>query len=160
MTPPAAWASTRNTSFIGAEVNHLWPCRVYSPSAADGRASVTFARTSDPPCFSVIPMPASAPRFSASGRRPGSYVVDASSGVHSFAIASSTRSAGMAAYVIEIGQPCPGSVCDQAMKPAARRTCACGDSDSQGAAARPCPTARSISQCHDGWKATSSIRFP
>ena len=86
--------------------------------------------------------------------------MDASSGVHSFAIASSTRSAGIAAYVIEIGQPCPGSVCDQAMKPAARRTCACGESDSQGAAARPCPTARSISQCHDGWKATSSIRFP
>ena len=86
--------------------------------------------------------------------------MDASSGVHSLAIASSARSAGIAAYVIEIGQPCPGSVCDQAMKPAARRTCACGESDSHGAAARPCPTARSISQCHDGWKATSSIRFP
>ena len=28
VTPPAACASTRNTSFIGAEVNHLWPCRV------------------------------------------------------------------------------------------------------------------------------------
>ncbi len=28
VTPPAACASTRKTSFIGAEVNHLWPCRV------------------------------------------------------------------------------------------------------------------------------------
>ena len=61
---------------------------------------------------------------------------------------------------MEIGQPWPGSVCDHAMKPAARRTWACGESDSQGVAARPCPIARSISQCHDGWKATSSIRLP
>ena len=82
---------------------------------------------------------------------PGSYVVAASAGVHSLASASSVRSAGTAAYVIEIGQPWPGSVCDQAMKPAARRTWACAESDSQGAAWRPCPTARPISQCHDGW---------
>ena len=87
-------------------------------------------------------------------------MVDARSGVHSLAIASSVRSAGTAAYVIEIGQPWPGSVCDQAMNPAARRTWACGESDSHGVAASPCPTARSISQCHDGWKATSSIRLP
>jgi len=33
--------------------------------------------------------------------------------------------AGTAAYVMEMGQPWPGSVCDQAKKPAARRTCAC-----------------------------------
>ena len=26
--PPGAWASVRNTSDIGAEVNHLWPTRV------------------------------------------------------------------------------------------------------------------------------------
>ena len=58
-------------SFIGAEVNHLWPCRVYSPSADVGRASVTLARTSEPPCFSVIPMPARAPRFSASRPQAG-----------------------------------------------------------------------------------------
>ena len=105
VSPPGAWASTRKTSFIGAEVNHLWPCRVYSPSTEVGRASVTLARTSEPPCFSVIPMPASAPAFSATGRSPKSYVVDASLGVHSLASASSTRSAGTAAYVIEIGQP-------------------------------------------------------
>ncbi len=28
VSPSGAWASTRNTSFIGAEVNHLCPCRV------------------------------------------------------------------------------------------------------------------------------------
>ena len=160
VTPASVWASTRNTSFIGAEVNHLCPWRVYSPSVDVGTARVTLARTSEPPCFSVMPMPASAPRLPATGRSPGSYDVDASSGVHSLASASSARSAGTAAYVIEIGQPCPGSVCDQAMKPAARRTWACGLSDSHGVAASPWPTARSISQCHEGWKSTSSTRLP
>ena len=66
----------------------------------------------------------------------------ASSGVHSLASASSARSAGTAAYVIEIGQPWPGSVCDQARKPAARRTCACGSPASccsHGAACSPWP---------------------
>ena len=72
VTPSGACASTRNMSFIGAEVNHLWPCRVYSPCTDVGRASVWLVRTSEPPCFSVIPMPARAPAFSASGRRPGS----------------------------------------------------------------------------------------
>ena len=128
-----------------------------------GRASVTLARTSEPPCFSVIPMPHSAPRFSLTGRSPGSYVVEASSGVHSLASASSTRSAGIAAYVIEIGQPWPGSVCDQARNPAARRRCASGSPSacrSHGVAASPWPTARSISQCQAGWNSTSSIRLP
>ncbi len=27
VSPPGAWASTRNTSDIGAEQNHLWPVR-------------------------------------------------------------------------------------------------------------------------------------
>ena len=27
LSPPGAWASTRNTSHIAAEVNHLWPVR-------------------------------------------------------------------------------------------------------------------------------------
>ena len=136
-SPSCACASTRKTSFMGAEVNHLWPCSVYSPSTWVSLASVTLARTSEPPCFSVMPMPASAPAFSATGRIPGSYVVAASAGVHSLASVSSTRNAGTAAYVIEIGQPWPGSVWDQAKKPAARRTWACGSSEVQGAACRP-----------------------
>src|SRR5690606_24525732 len=100
-------------SFIGAEQNHLWPRSTYSPSTPVGVASVTFARTSDPPCFSVIPIPASSPDLSAGGVRPKSYVVAASPGTHSFACSSSTRSAGTAAYVIDSGQPLPGSTCDQ-----------------------------------------------
>ena len=28
LNPPGAWASTRNTSLMAAEVNHLWPVRV------------------------------------------------------------------------------------------------------------------------------------
>ncbi len=72
VTPASAWASTRNTSFIGAEVNHLCPCSVYVPSVSVGRASVTLARTSEPPCFSVMPMPASTPSLVAGTRRPGS----------------------------------------------------------------------------------------
>ena len=133
----------------------MCPCRVYQPSSAVGTAWVWLARTSEPPCFSVMPMPASAPVFSGAGRTPGSYDRAASSGVHSWAIASSARSAGTAAYVIEMGQPWPGSVCDHARKPAARRRWACASPASccsHGAAWRPWPTARSISQCHDGWK--------
>ena len=72
VTPPSACASTRKTSFIGAEVNHLCPCSVYSPSTDVRRASVTLARTSEPPCFSVIPMPASAPSLVDGARTPGS----------------------------------------------------------------------------------------
>ena len=36
------------------------------------RAVVVLARTSQPPCFSVMPMPKSAPAFSAAGRSPAS----------------------------------------------------------------------------------------
>src|SRR5436305_3925374 len=50
--PRGACASTRNASLIGAEQNHLCPVRRHaSPS---GTARVVLARTSEPPCFSVI----------------------------------------------------------------------------------------------------------
>ncbi len=68
--PPSAWARTRNASHIGAEKNHLWPVISYSapgPPPLSGRATVVLARTSEPPCFSVIPIPASAPGFSVAG---------------------------------------------------------------------------------------------
>ena len=42
----------------------------------DGSARVVFARTSEPPCFSVIDMPASSPAFVAGGLRPNAYVVE------------------------------------------------------------------------------------
>ena len=71
LSPPGACASTRKPSDIGAEQNHLCPVISYS-SAARGTARVVFARTSEPPCFSVMAMPDSRPRLPSGGRSPGS----------------------------------------------------------------------------------------
>ena len=60
---------------MGAEQNHLWPTSRYAPPgppAPSGKARVLFARTSEPPCFSVMAMPTVTPRFSAMGRRAAS----------------------------------------------------------------------------------------
>ncbi len=73
--PSSVWASTRKRSDIGAEQNHLWPISSYSPPgppAPRGVAKVVFARTSEPPCFSVIAMPAIAEPFSPAGISRGS----------------------------------------------------------------------------------------
>ena len=62
-------------SDIGAEQNHLWPVSSYSapaPPPFSGRATVVLARTSEPPCFSVIAMPAIAVPFSPAGISRGS----------------------------------------------------------------------------------------
>jgi hypothetical protein len=62
-------------SDIGAEQNHLWPLISYSapaPPPFRARATVVFARTSEPPCFSVIAMPAIALPFSLAAIRRGS----------------------------------------------------------------------------------------
>ena len=70
-----AWASTRKKSDIGAEQNHLCPTSSYSPPpppAPSGIARVVLARTSEPPCFSVIAIPAIAEPFSAAGSERGS----------------------------------------------------------------------------------------
>ena len=53
---------------MGAEQNHLWPMSAYSspgPAAPVGAARVVLARTSEPPCFSVMAMPAMAPALGA-----------------------------------------------------------------------------------------------
>ena len=74
-SPSSACASTRKRSHIGAEQNHLCPTSSYSapgPPPFRGRALVVLARTSEPPCFSVIAMPHSALPFSAAGIRRGS----------------------------------------------------------------------------------------
>ena len=78
-TARRACASTRNASHIGAEQNHLWPVeRVARPAPRRRRRrAVVFARTSEPPCFSVIPMPISAPGLSRPGAGRGSYSSDA-----------------------------------------------------------------------------------
>ena len=77
--PCGAWASTRNRSLIGALVNHLCPRRSQVPSAV-GVAVVALVRTSEPPCFSVMPIPASSPRLPSGTRRPTSYTRLVSSG--------------------------------------------------------------------------------
>ena len=69
--PPGAWASTRKASHMGADMNHLCPVSAYS-SPALGSARVVLARTSVPPCFSVIPMPRVTAVFSQNGRKRGS----------------------------------------------------------------------------------------
>ncbi len=68
--PFAVCASTRNASHIGAEQNHLAPVTAHAPSA--GSAVVVFARTSEPPCRSVMAIPDSAPDFSVAGTMRGS----------------------------------------------------------------------------------------
>ena len=51
-------------------MNHLWPVMRYSPPGPPspaGSAVVVLARTSVPPCFSVMPMPMVTPRLAAAG---------------------------------------------------------------------------------------------
>ena len=52
---------------MGAEKNHLWPVTAKhwpQASAPMGTACVVLARTSEPPCFSVMPMPMVTPGLS------------------------------------------------------------------------------------------------
>src|ERR1019366_3464113 len=98
--PPGACASIRKASDMGAEQNHLCPVMRYS-FALTGSARVELARTSDPPCFSVMAMPINAPLFSPRGRRRGSYRVETMVGSHSRASSGSRRITGMDEYVID-----------------------------------------------------------
>ena len=55
--PPSVRATVRQQSDIGTEANHLWPLTRYAspgPRRPTGRATVTLARRSEPPCFSVM----------------------------------------------------------------------------------------------------------
>ena len=70
------------------------PAGAGAPTAGAGRRTVVLARTSLPPCFSVIAIPASAPDLSAAGRADGSYSVEVSRGSHSAARPASARRAG------------------------------------------------------------------
>ena len=71
----------------------MWPVSRYVPSAA-GTARVVFARTSEPPCFSVIDMPAISPRLPSGARRPKSYSRLVSNGSYAAASPGVVRSAG------------------------------------------------------------------
>ena len=106
---------------MGAEQNHLWPVISYSPTPI-GTARVVLARTSDPPCFSVIAIPRSAPVFACTGAERRSYVVERNLGSHSAASSGLARRAGMPAYVMDIGHPKPASAWVSVKKPAALAT--------------------------------------
>ena len=134
-SPSSVWASTRKMSDIGAEQNHLWPVISYSPPPPppfSGVATVVLARTSEPPCFSVIAMPAIALAFSPGARSSGSYVRAIRRGSHSAASSGWARSAGTTANVIVIGQANPASACIAVMYSAARAVCEYGCSLVQG----------------------------
>src|SRR5437763_5959380 len=133
--PPGACARTRNASHIGAEQNHLWPVISYAPPPA-GSARVVLARTSEPPCFSVMAIPHSAPAFSHAGTNRRSYVLDRNLGSHSAASSGLARSAGIAAYVIEMGHPNPPSAWVRVKNAAARATWAPGFGSRHGPAWR------------------------
>ncbi len=122
LRPPGATASIRNPSDIGAEQNHLWPVMRCSPPFPVGVAVVVFARTSEPPCFSVIAMPKVTPALPSTGRFAGSYVREVMRGSHSAARSGWCRSAGTTEYVIEIGHMWPPSTWYQVMTFAARAT--------------------------------------
>ena len=65
--PLGVCARIRKASHMGAEKNHLWPVTLKrEPQASDpsGAACVVLARTSEPPCFSVMPMPMVTPGLS------------------------------------------------------------------------------------------------
>ena len=126
-------------------------------------ARVELARTSEPPCFSVMPMPAMAPRLPATGRRtevvlPGGQLrrLPSRRGL-GFA-----RRQAPAAYVMDTGHRCPASTWDHTMNPAARRTWARVRAGSvHGLAVSPLATAASVGAwCQEGWNSTSSIRSP
>ena len=87
-----------------------------------GSAIVELARTSEPPCFSVIAIPNNTPDFVAGSRSSGSYTRDSSAASHSAASPGLMRSDGTTACVIDSGQPCPASICETSMNPAARST--------------------------------------
>ena len=79
---------------------------VYSPSTEVARASVTLARTSEPPCFSVMPIPAQHAGLGRRHAQTGVEVVEARSGVHlGERLVDPER--GTAAYVIETGHRAP-----------------------------------------------------
>ena len=139
--PPVAWASTRKTSFIGRRGEPLVP--VQGVLAVDRRRPRLGHVGPDVGAALLLGHAHAGQRAGLLRERPEPGVVRRATRAAAStpcAIASSARSAGTAAYVIEIGQPCPGSVWDQAKKPAARRTCACGSPAalcSHGAACEP-----------------------
>ena len=131
------------------------------PPPFSGRAEVVLARTSEPPCFSVIAIPQSAPVLSAWKRR-GSVVERQEARLplrgELWLLAGS---AGIPEYVIESGQPAPASACRRHEAGGLRATCAPPARGSlHGSEGRPEAAPFAISSCHEGGTATSSMRLP
>ena len=128
-------ARTRKRSHIGAEQNHLWPVSVVLARPArrrrPARATVVFARTSEPPCFSVIAIPHSALRLAGRAAR-GRTSSPSAAAPSAAAISGCARSAGTAANVIVIGQAKPPSACAAVRYSAVRAACAAGCADVHG----------------------------
>src|SRR6185312_2290187 len=82
-SPFSACARTRKASHIGAEMNHLCPLIRYARDLPSLCARVTLARTSETPCFSVIPIPRRTPAFPCGGMNRGSYFEERILGPHS-----------------------------------------------------------------------------
>src|SRR6185503_1245923 len=110
------------------------PVSPYVPLPID-TASVVFARTSEPPCFSVMAMPNSAEVLPAA--RVPSYSRLNSRGFHRCARAGEPASAGTTELVIEIGQAWPGSTWANNMNVAARATLAPGLGSAQAEVCAP-----------------------
>ena len=108
---------------------------------------MVFARTSEPPCFSVMAMPIVSPAFWLSGTLRGSYTGAVIFGNQASASAGVVRRAGTAANVIVIGQMCPASAWLCRYTRAARATCAPGRGSRQGDPCRPF----SIECCISAW---------
>src|SRR5439155_25735183 len=71
---PSIFASIRWASHCGAEKNHLCPVSRYSSPHAETparSASVVLKRRSEPPCFSVMPIPIRTPSFRSNGTGRG-----------------------------------------------------------------------------------------
>ena len=100
---------------------------------------MVLARTSDPPCFSVIAIPKRADDLPATSRP--SYSRLSSRGSQRPESEGFAASAGTAEWVIETGQACPGSTWAKSMKVAALATFAPGLGYAQAEVCAPAATA-------------------
>ena len=78
---------------------------------AIGSARVVLARTSVPPCFSVMPMPMVIPDLSLQDRNSGSYWREPILGMTRASSEGAAASAATAARVMVTGHMCPFSTC-------------------------------------------------
>jgi hypothetical protein len=79
------------------------------PASPAGTAREVLARTSEPPCFSVIPIPSVMPDFSRHGRNAGSQRRDRMPGSSLQARSGAAASVATAARVIVTGHMWPFS---------------------------------------------------